>query len=163
MCWMAFFGCVESLNFNKTKKETESRRIAVLITCTSFVESWRANQASQQNKLNYTDLGQPSQGWVWGETKSSFLGRTECGVCSFWESPVVPAQPEPFPATALALQAPGDDPGFGTCSSPGQLGCSQSLFCSHPQRVEVKRDLGASSGNGRIRVQATGNRFSLRA
>lgn len=31
--------------------------MAVLITCTSFVESWRANQASQQNKWNYTDWG----------------------------------------------------------------------------------------------------------
>lgn len=76
------------------------------------------------------------------------------------EGSVVPALP------ALLLPSPSQ-PSLGCPRSRHEwilaLGYSQSPFCSHPQPAQGKPDLGASPGNGRICLQATGKSFRLRA
>lgn len=71
----------------------------------------KGKPGSQQNNFSYSDLGQPGQGWVWGESKSSFLGRTECGVCSCWRAlwcqHCQPCSCPALPSTALSAQGPG--------------------------------------------------------
>lgn len=83
----------------------------------------KGKPGSQQNNFSYSDLGQPGQGWVWGESKSSFLGRTDVvfapagGLCGASTASPAPAQPFPAQPCLPKVQA-WVDPGFGLQPEP---------------------------------------------